>query len=137
LHAAWGDFPHEAHLDQGMFHLIDLTEKLDPGHHLREVEPIMVGIGRAKTYFRDCLGYPLGFNLHVFQAKVGPGRLLASGLQLRNDLPEAVYLLDQFLRYARSDDFQPKGSLQMIQPSRKPEGGQKKSDIIPTNHEVP
>jgi beta-galactosidase len=136
-HPAWGDFPHEAHLDQGMFGLIDLTEKLDPGHHLREVEPIMVGIGRAKTYFRDCLGYPLGFNLHLFQAKVGPGRLLASGLQLRNDLPEAVYLLDQFLRYARSNGFQPKGSIQMIRPSQKSEGSKKKTQSVPRNLEIP
>ncbi len=109
-HPAWGEFPHESFLDQGMFRLVDLTEKLDPGHRLVGVEPLMVGIGRAKTYFRDCLGYPLGYNLHVFEAKAGPGRLLASGLQLRGDTPEAVCLLDQFIAYARSDKFEPRGS---------------------------
>jgi hypothetical protein len=114
-HPAWGSFPHEGYLDQGMFRLVALTEKLDPGHPFRQVEPLMVGIGRAKAYFRDCLGYPLGFNLHVFQAKVGPGRLLTSGLDLQSDLPEAVCLLDQFLQYARSEQFQPQATFDLAE----------------------
>ncbi len=109
-HPAWGDFPHEGHLDGGMFRLVELAEKLDPGHKFRAVEPLMVGIGRAKGYSWGTAGYPLGFNLYVFQAKVGPGKLLASGLRLKQDAPEAVGLLDQFIRYARSEEFQPKGA---------------------------
>ena len=38
------------------------------------------------------------------------GKLLATGLNLAGDNPEAVYLLDQFIRYARSDRFAPQGT---------------------------
>jgi len=110
-HPAWGDFPHDGCLDPDMFRLVDTAEKLDPGHKLRNVEPLMVGIGRRTPYRFGQSSYPLGFNLYVFQARVGPGRLLASGLNLRSDAPEAVCLLDQFLRYACSDRFRPQGKL--------------------------
>jgi hypothetical protein len=49
--------------------------------------------------------------LDVFQAKAGRGKLLASGLNLLSEDPEAVYLLDRFIRYARSPQFQPRGTL--------------------------
>lgn len=110
---AFGDFPHDGHLDQGFFRLVDKAEKLDPGHPFRAVEPLMVGIGRATGYSFGTLGYPLGFNLYVFQARAGRGNLLASGLNLSGDEPEAVYLLDQFLRYARSDRFRPQGTFDL------------------------
>jgi hypothetical protein len=45
----------------------------------------------------------------VEAARVGEGKLLATGLNLVSDNPEAVYLLDQFIRYARSEQFAPKG----------------------------
>jgi hypothetical protein len=53
-----------------------------------------------------------GYLVHVFQAKAGHGKLLASGLSLLSDNPEAEYLLDQFIRYARSPQFQPQGTFQ-------------------------
>lgn len=112
-HPAFGHFPHEGYLDQGWFRLVDRAEKLDPGSKLRQVEPLMVGIGRAAGYSFGTLGYPLGFNLYVFQARVGQGRLLASGLNLSSENPEAVYLLDQFLRYAASPQFNPQGTLDL------------------------
>jgi hypothetical protein len=52
----------------------------------------------------------LGFNLYAFQARVGQGKLLATGLNLVNDNPEAAYLLDQFVRYAQSEKFAPQGT---------------------------
>ena len=63
----------------------------------------MVGIGRATGYSFGTLGYPLGFNLYAFQARARRGKLLATGLNLVGDNPEAVYLLDQFIRYVRSE----------------------------------
>jgi hypothetical protein len=112
-HPAFGDFPHDGYLDQGWFRLVDTAEKLDPGHKFRTVEPLMVGIGRESGYQFGTLGYPLGFNLYAFQARVGRGKLLSSGLKLISDNPEAVYLLDQFIRYAGSEQFAPKGTLNL------------------------
>jgi hypothetical protein len=54
-----------------------------------------------------------GYLLHVFQAKAGRGKLLASGLKLLGTEPEAEFLLDQFIRYARSPQFQPQGTLDL------------------------
>ncbi len=114
-HPAFGDFPHRGYLDQGWFRLVDRAEKLDPGHTFRGVEPLMVGIGRATGYSFGTLGYPLGFNLYAFQARAGLGKLLATGLNLAGENPEAVYLLDQFIRYVRSEKFAPRGTLDIAQ----------------------
>ena len=112
-HPAFGDFPHGRYLDQGWFRLIDTAAKLDAGHPFRKVEPLMVGIGRKGAYKYGMSNFPLGFNLYAFQARVGPAKLLATGLNLMSAYPEAVYLLDQFIRYAQSTDFKPKGSFDL------------------------
>jgi hypothetical protein len=112
-HPAFGDFPNSGYLDQGWFRLVDTAEKLDSGHRFKHVEPLMVGIGRATGYSFGTLGYPLGFNLYAFQTRVGQGRLLSTGLNLASDNPEAVYLLDQFIAYARSTQFRPTGNLDL------------------------
>ena len=91
--------------------MIDTAEKLDAGHKFRNVEPLMVGIGRETGYAFGTLGYPLGFNLYAFQARAEKGKLLATGLNLMSENPEAVYLLDQFIRYAQSEKFAPQGTL--------------------------
>jgi hypothetical protein len=111
---AWGDFPHVGSLDQGWFRLVGEAERLAPGHLFRQVEPLMIGIGRNTGYGFGTLGYPLGFNLYAFQANVGKGKLLASGLNLTTEYPEAVYLLDQFIRYAGSEQFLPQGQLDLL-----------------------
>lgn len=117
-HPAFGGFPNRGYLDQGWFRLVDRAEKLDPGHKFRDAEPLMVGIGRATGYAFGTLGYPLGFNLYAFQARAGRGKLLATGLNLAGDNPEAVYLLDQFIRYVRSDKFAPQGTFDIAQHHR-------------------
>ena len=114
-HPAFGDFPHEGFLDQGWFRLVDTAEKFDPGHPFRTVEPLMVGIGRETGYAFGTAGYPLGFNLYAFQARAGRGRLLSTGLNLASDFPEAVHLLDQFIRYALSPRFQPQGTFDIAE----------------------
>ena len=108
-HPAFGDFPHDGFLESGWFRMVDTAEKLDAGHKFRNVEPLMVGIGRETGYDYGTLGYPLGFNLYAFQARAGQGKLLATGLNVTSENPEAVYLLDQFIRYARSEKFSPHG----------------------------
>lgn len=112
-HPAFGAFPHGPFLDQGWFRLVDNAEKLDAGHKLRNVEPLMVGIGRVSNYVFSKSDYQVGFNLYAFQAMVGRGKLLASGLRLDSENAEAIYLLDQFIRYAKSVEFQPKGSFDL------------------------
>ena len=114
-HPAFGDYPNRGYLDQGWFRLVNKAEKLDSGHKFRTVEPLMIGIGRETGYAFGTLGYPLGFNLYAFQARAGQGKLLATGLNLVNDNPEAVYLLDQFIRYARSEKFAPQGTFDLAQ----------------------
>jgi hypothetical protein len=65
----------------------------------RTLEPLMVGCGSP------------GYLVHVFQAKSGMGKLFASGLDLLSDKPEAVFLLDEFIKYVRSDSFKPQKEL--------------------------
>jgi len=98
-HPAFGDFPHEGYLNELMFRLLGHTVSMAENQGLRQGEPLMVTRGGA------------GYLLDVFQANAGKGKLFASGLNLVSEYPEAVYLLDQFVRYARSPDFQPQGAL--------------------------
>jgi hypothetical protein len=96
-HPAFGDFPHDGFVNELWFRLLGHTVSAeDPAY--RNVEPLMVGRGSK------------GYLIHVFQAKANKGKLLASGLDLLSNNPESVWLLDQFIRYARSSDFQPGGN---------------------------
>ena len=99
---AFGDFPHDGYLNELWFRIVDATVPAGPPA-LKSVEPLMVGDGG------------LGYLIYVFQAKAGKGKLLASGLNLLNDKPEAACLLDQFLNYVQSDQFQPAGTLDLQQ----------------------
>ena len=99
-HPAFGDFPHQGYLNELWFRILNTTVRAGlPA--IKSVEPLMVGNGG------------LGYLIHVFQAKAGKGKLLASGLDLLTDKPEAAYLLDQFIRYVGSDRFQPAGTLDL------------------------
>ena len=101
-HPAFGDFPHDGYLNELWFRIVDAT--IPAGRPaLKSVEPLMVGDGS------------LGYLIYVFQAKAGKGKLLASGLDLLGDKPEAACLLDQFLNYVQSDQFQPAGTLDLQQ----------------------
>ncbi len=131
-HAAFGSFPHEGWLDQVFWRLIDTAEKLDVGHQFKTVEPLVLGIGRKGYVFGkvDNIAYLPGFNLSVFQARVGQGRLLCSGLNLQNDNPESIYLLDEFIRYALSDKFVPTGTVDIGKYRAKAEENRKLSRQI-------
>ena len=131
-HAAFGSFPHEGWLDQVFWRLIGTAEKLDAGHQYKQVQSLMVGIGRKAYVFGgvDGINYLPGFNLSVFQARAGKGRLLCSGLNLQNNNPESVYLLDEFIRYASSDKFAPTGTVDIDKYKVKAEENRKVSREI-------
>jgi hypothetical protein len=96
-HPVFGDFPHDGYLNELLSRLLGHTVSAEEPA-LRQVEPLMVSRGSK------------GYLTHLFQAKSGNGKLLASGLELLSKNPEAVWLLDQFIRYARSPAFQPRGT---------------------------
>ena len=99
-HLAFGDFPHDGYLNHLFFRLINSSIKCSDDE-FKEVEKIMVGHGNQ------------GYLAHVFQAKAGNGRLLASGLNLLTDNPESIYLLHQFIQYVRSPYFNPQGYIDL------------------------
>jgi beta-galactosidase len=65
----------------------------------------------------------------LFEARVGKGRLLVSGLNfvaaLRNGDPAAAYLLDQLVRYGLGEDFAPKAEFSKlsIRPAKSDKAG--------------
>ena len=101
-HPAFGDFPHDGHLNHLFFRLIDNTIKCSDQEY-RQVEKLMVNHGKSSQ----------GYLAHVFQAKAGTGKLLACGLDVLSENVEAAYLLDQFIRYVRSPLFLPEGEFDM------------------------
>ena len=80
-----------------LYRLIDRAEILTPAS--QNVDKLMLGNGEA------------GYLLYAYQARIADGGLLVSTLDLLNSTPEAHNLLAQFIDYARSDRFQPQGSL--------------------------
>ena len=96
-HPAFGLFPHDGCLSPLFFRLVDGTVLLSDELY-RGVEPLMVGHGVD------------GYLAYVFQTRASRGKLFAAGLNVLADCPEGRFLLDQFLDYVRSDQFQPKAS---------------------------
>jgi len=70
----------------------------------KTVTPIMVGAGNVPGYKGKTLP---DYLLEIFEAPVSKGYLLATGLNLLNNTPEAACLLDGMIRYANSDAFHP------------------------------
>jgi len=95
-HPAFGNFPHDGYLNELFFRIIKSAAEMKNGGY-KYVEPLMAGHGRK------------GYLLYVFQAKAANGKILASGLDLLSDKPEAAYLLNEFINYAKSDKFNPTG----------------------------
>ena len=93
-----GLFPHDGYLSPLFFRLVDGTILLSNDLY-RGVEPLMVGHGSE------------GYLAYVFQARASQGKIFATGLDVLKDCPEGSYLLDYFLDYIRSDQFQPKTSV--------------------------
>jgi len=103
----FGLFPHSGILDQLMFGVA--KNALMWQDKLHNVEPIMFGSGGGGTTYTDLARVPDYF-MYGFQARVGSGKLLLTGFDLMADRPESICLLDEFIRYAISDSFQPQGT---------------------------
>jgi len=101
-HAALRGFPHDGFPDLQFYNLLEGGAQVDPAS-----APILGGIRmtRAKP---DNLLSRVAF---LSEARVGKGKLLLCGLNIRPNLdgarPEAVYLLDRLLRYLASAEFNP------------------------------
>ena len=99
---AFGDYPNEGYMNQPYFRVLSQAVKLKPGGFAEGAELLMFGWGNT------------GFFTCVFEANVGKGKVLVSGLDLTDrtkDLPESAYLLDQMIRYVASDKFSPDGKV--------------------------
>lgn len=97
-HPAFAGFPADDHLTPVFHRVLGHTQPL--GHGVfRKAQPLMLSSGAA------------GYLAHAAEARVGEGRLLVTGLDLRSDLPEAAALFECFLRYVKSDAFRPAGEM--------------------------
>ncbi len=105
-HPAMGRFPHDGFPDTQFYNLFEEgTYFVTPLPAL----PIIGGLlGRRVALQR---GENLTHVAQLIEYRVGRGKLLLSTLNIRGRLddayPEAIYLLDQMLRYAASEDFAP------------------------------
>ena len=96
-HPSWGDFPHDELLSPVMFRLLDRA--VQRKGVFEEVEPLMIGQGRY------------GYLISAFQTRVGQGRLLATGLDVLSGLPEADFLLGEYVEYVQSRQFRPEAQV--------------------------
>ena len=97
-HPAFSGFPADNYLTPVFHRILGRAEKLGGGR-FKSCEPLMVTVGSS------------GYLAHVLQVRSGRGRLLLTGLDLLSDNPEAIWLLDSFIRYAASEQFQPGAEL--------------------------
>ncbi|MCW5556236.1 MAG: hypothetical protein KIT22_00055 [Verrucomicrobiae bacterium] len=109
-HPALRDMPSEGWCDLQFYNLIEGSKAI----LLDEITPGLAPIVR-------CLDMPqrLWNKAFLFEARVGRGRLLASGFNLEGALkaedPAGPHLINQLIRYAQSPDFAPKQELSVAQ----------------------
>ncbi len=104
-HPALAGFPTAAHSDWQWYHLTQASQPLVLDSLPRALRPIV----RTLDNFERC--HRLGL---IFEAQVGPGRLLVCGIDLpalAEKHPEARQLLASLHAYAASDRFQPAVSI--------------------------
>ena len=92
-HPALGNFPHDGYASWQFRFLLD--QAVLPHENDIALEPIVSGIIRCT---RDTEALPK-LVAHLFEAKVGAGFLLGTGLRLLEAQPEAEYLLGCLIRY--------------------------------------
>ncbi len=101
-HPALAALPHEGVLSPLLFRLVLQTGKPMPYAGLAQDDMLMVGEGGEMCF------------LYLAQANVGSGKaLMAFGLNLLAETPEAAALLDGLVDYAASDRFAPKSCVEM------------------------
>ena len=96
---AFGNFPAEGGMPSFAIFRIMHDAVLLQDRLVNHVDPLLVTLSRG------------GYSMSVFQARVGSGKLFATGLDLLAGKPEGAYLLDQFVRYVLSDRFEPQNEL--------------------------
>ncbi|MFV0346937.1 MAG: beta-galactosidase, partial [Bacteroidales bacterium] len=104
-HPALADFPTEYHSNWQWWDAMSHSNAISLGDFPAELNPIVRIIDDWVTNRRLAL---------LFESKMGKGKLLISGIDLRNDLDkrlEAQQLLNSLLKYMDSDAFQPKMEL--------------------------
>jgi hypothetical protein len=104
-HPALAEFPHEGWCDMQFFRVIqDLASPFD----LTALRP-----ARIKPIIRASGSYQrMPDNGYLFEAAVGPGKLMASALALAPaDHPERRFLVGLLLKYCSSDRFTPRDRL--------------------------
>lgn len=100
-HPALGDFPHDGALSPLSFRILKQGRPL-PFAGILPDEMIVVGEGGQ------------GYFLYAAEARMGAGRaLMTFGLDVLSGTPEGTCLLDGLIRYARSDAFNPKGTVKV------------------------
>ena len=101
-HPALASLPHEGVLSPLFFRLVLDSGKPLPYAGLAQDDMLMVGEGGELCY------------LYLAQGNVGPGKaVMAFGLNVLADTPEAAALLDGLVDYAASDRFAPKSHVEM------------------------
>ncbi|HRR33591.1 MAG TPA: hypothetical protein P5026_05795 [Kiritimatiellia bacterium] len=101
-HPALGDFPHDGILSPLSFRILKQGQPL-PFAGVLPDEMMVVGEGGS------------GYFLYMCEARIADGRaLMTFGLDVLSGTPEGLCLLDGMLRYARSDAFNPKGTVIMM-----------------------
>jgi len=113
-HLAFGTFPHNGFADLQFFNLLDNSSQFN----LEGLEGAISNLDVIADGIRTTRERPTNriarFAL-LFEANVGKGKLLLCTMNIKGNLdeqyPEAISLLDQFLRYATSADFRPSATM--------------------------
>ncbi|MBP5320289.1 MAG: hypothetical protein J6334_04820, partial [Kiritimatiellae bacterium] len=104
-HPALAALPHEGVLSPLLFRLVLRGGRALPYPGLAQEDLLMVGEGGDRCY------------LYLAQAKIGNGSaVMAFGLNLLAETPEAAALLDGLIDYAASDRFAPASRVEMACP---------------------
>lgn len=109
-HPALQPFPHDGFPNLQFYSLFEDGSEFrleGPEGSSANIQPIIEGLRITRARRSNQISH---FTV-LFEAKVGSGKLLLSTLNIRRNLnedhPEAVYLLDRFLRYVSSKAFDP------------------------------
>ena len=101
-HPALASLPHEGVLSPLLFRLVLDSGRPLPYAGVAQDDMLVVGEGGSLCY------------LYLAQGNVGPGKaVMAFGLNLLADTPEAAAFLDGLVDYAASDRFAPKSRVEM------------------------
>jgi beta-galactosidase len=105
-HPAMSDFPSDGWCDLQFYPLIQKSKTILLSPLPAKFEPLIRCIDRPTR---------LADRAYLFEASVGRGKLLVSGLNfgqaLKSGDPAAAFLFDRLVRYALGSDFKPKESL--------------------------